>query len=157
MEQHQVAIEQFKRQSIEEKTEQYRIALIEHIINQMQTDMKPPKLVFSKQDGKRYRSLPGSVYVISVNNEYYKIGYANNVRKRVRQMQHACPYPIQIVHIIMTDHTIRLETALHKRYRHRHVQGEWFKLSPDEVQALCSIVSPVIATELHQYEVDDAD
>lgn len=156
MEQHRVAIEQFKRQTTEEKTEQYRIALMEQIIHQMRSEIKPHKLVLSKHAGKRYRSLPGNVYVISVNNEYYKIGYANNVKKRIQHLQLACPYPIQIVHIIMTDHTIRLETALHKRYRHRHVQGEWFRLSPDEVQSICSIVSPVIATELHQYEVDDA-
>jgi len=81
------------------------------------------------------------LYVLSVENKYFKIGVANNVRKRIMNMQGCCPYPIKIIHEIkVPDQFVKLaESFLHKRYKGNHALREWFQLSEDQTKELTSL------------------
>lgn len=153
----QASLSQFDREYDNQAGEQYRRELIVCVIDQIRQQTGAHNLYFSKQGGMRYRVAPGNIYLISINNEYYKIGYAKDVAKRISYMQVSCPYPIELTHIIVTEHTIRLETMLHRRYQDKHVQGEWFRLTHEDVADICSIASPITVNDLNQLEKRHAD
>lgn len=144
---HKAALAQFQAQHDEYQRQQMIIKIIEY----MQPKNTQRKLL-NKKSGSRYHMLPGCVYLLSVNNEFYKIGYAQDVAARVMHMQVSCPYLINIVHIIATENTLRLETLLHRTYESKHVQGEWFKLSADDVANICAIASPVTVADINRLE-----
>lgn len=85
----------------------------------------------------------GFVYVMCINQEYYKIGLTTDVQSRYSQLRTATPYPLEVVHIILTECMEPLEAYLHRKYADRWVQGEWFKLTPDDIAELCAIQSVV--------------
>jgi hypothetical protein len=81
--------------------------------------------------------ITGYVYLIRYG-EYHKIGIAKNVRERIVQMQVGLPEVVTIVHTIPTNNMIRAETMLHERYAAYRVRGEWFRLSEDHLDFICS-------------------
>jgi hypothetical protein len=78
----------------------------------------------------------GKVYILE-SGGYYKIGKTSgDLRKRVARLQTGSPHRIQVVHVINTANSAALEAHLHKRFNHKRTQGEWFALTPDDVQAI---------------------
>jgi hypothetical protein len=75
----------------------------------------------------------GYVYLIWWNG-YYKIGKANNVAQRIREITSGHPIQPTVIHIIPTDAMERLEKQLHKRFAAKRINGEWFDLSEDDVK-----------------------
>jgi hypothetical protein len=63
---------------------------------------------------------------------FLKIGKANNVLVRIKNLRIANPN-LNIIQTIKTDHSGELETFLHNRFAHRRQRGEFFQVSPDEV------------------------
>jgi hypothetical protein len=62
-----------------------------------------------------------------------KVGISNNVSARLRGLQTACPYPLQLVHAFLApDRTIAksVESAFHHVLREHRTSGEWFDLHP---------------------------
>lgn len=106
----------------------------------------------SRQPSRHLTSIPGFVYLIGINNEYYKIGLSLNVKDRVMSLQTAQPYKVDIIHIIATQHAPRLEVLLQSHYDAQWVSGEWFKLDEDQVIAIRSIQSPVTLDDLEVLE-----
>lgn len=96
---------------------------------------------------------PGFVYILSVNDEYYKIGMSQDVRSRVMSLQVSSPYKIEVVHVIATQHAPRLEVLLQSRYDGQWTSGEWFRLNKDDVATICAIKSPVTLADLDQLEL----
>jgi hypothetical protein len=82
-----------------------------------------------KEDGYRIRSKKGMcVYVIGCDGRPTKIGIAQNVRKRLSQVQTGCPYELSIHYSIdCTAEDARLaERAAHRRLSAHRTSGEWF-------------------------------
>lgn len=80
-----------------------------------------------------------TVYFIS-DGEYVKIGYTNSDPKdRLAGLQTGNARHLQIIHTIPGN--ISKEQALHQRFQHLKVRGEWFKFT-EEIQNF--IVSPEI-------------
>ena len=94
----------------------------------------------------------GYVYLMCINNEYYKIGHAQDVKGRIGALQTGTPYKIETLHMISCHHAPRLEMILQNRYKHRWITGEWFKLSPDDITEFCTISSPVTVSDLDRLE-----
>lgn len=72
----------------------------------------------------------GYVYIVRLH-EYYKIGYAKDVNKRIRQMcEIQLPYPFIREFQFRCKSAKKTEYLVHQHldeYRHR---GEWFSLNP---------------------------
>jgi hypothetical protein len=74
----------------------------------------------------------GGVYFIqatAVENGPVKIGRTTNLRKRFGDLQTAHPWPLSLVGFIpLEDESgqIEQEAALHERFKHFRLQGEWF-------------------------------
>lgn len=69
------------------------------------------------------------VYFIGNTEEgCVKIGYSNNVEKRLGQLKTGCPFPIRILCIIPSESPVTLESTLHGKYKKYRLHGEWFKI-----------------------------
>lgn len=94
----------------------------------------------------------GYVYLMCINGEYHKIGYAQNVKSRLGEMQVASPYKIEVMHMISCYHAPRLEMILQNRFADRWVTGEWFKLNEEDIATIQLIESPIKVVDLDRLE-----
>ena len=77
-----------------------------------------------------------AVYVIQAKGTpRYKIGYARDIKRRIRRLQTGCPYPIGVVNCI-EDGDRDLEAMAHDIWAAHRVQGEWFELPEGAVSYL---------------------
>lgn len=75
---------------------------------------------------------PGYVYMLA-GGEYYKIGCTNSVDKRLTRIAPKLPFEVQIVHVLEVPDMYRAEADLHRRFRDKRTNGEWFALDADDV------------------------
>lgn len=61
--------------------------------------------------------------------DFVKIGYATDVRRRLAAIQISSPYEVTL--LAECKGGSRLECELHKRFAAHRVRGEWFHLTPD--------------------------
>jgi len=78
----------------------------------------------------------GYVYIVT-DGSHYKIGITSgDVSRRLAQLQTGNPRRLRIVKVIGSDDPARTEHTLHVMLQHRRGHGEWFKLSPSELEIL---------------------
>jgi len=90
----------------------------------------------------RSASNPHTLYIISVNDEYVKIGFTafKDARGRIAEIQKGCPYPFEV--LVEAPGGKPLEQAIHaifESYRHRN---EWFRYE-GELRCFCEQLSKV--------------
>lgn len=56
--------------------------------------------------------------------QFVKIGYTNNLTKRLDQLKTGCPYPLVVAATIPGDY--ETEHKLHRQFAHLRHNGEWF-------------------------------
>jgi Meiotically up-regulated gene 113 len=76
----------------------------------------------------------GFVYLIK-SGRYYKIGKADSVEARHRQLKIQLPQAAEVVHRVKTDDPYGIESYWHRRFADKRLNGEWFALSPEDVKA----------------------
>ena len=64
----------------------------------------------------------------------YKIGKANLVEQRARQISPHLPEDLELIHVISTDDAYGIEGYWHKRFSPKRRGGEWFELTADDVR-----------------------
>jgi hypothetical protein len=86
----------------------------------------------------------GFVYLFKADNCLCKIGRSNDPDKRVKQFS-GLPFKVTLVHRFEAyDYADYWENWLHRSYAHARVNGEWFKLTEDEILTIRSIVDTTI-------------
>lgn len=98
----------------------------------------------TKNDLPERIAVPGTLYIVR-GYDCYKIGIAKDVTKRLRTLNTALPFRLELIHAIDTDDAPLLERRLHRVYRAagKHVNGEWFTLGAADVEALKAVPSPL--------------
>jgi hypothetical protein len=76
----------------------------------------------------------GFVYLIK-SGRHFKIGKANSVDARHRQLKIQLPLAAEVVHRIKTDDPYGIESYWHRRFADKRLNGEWFALSAEDVKA----------------------
>ena len=69
----------------------------------------------------------------------YKIGMAINPSNRLRTFDVKLPFMPTYDHLIYTDERRALEKSLHERFKAKLVNGEWYRLSGDDVAFIKSL------------------
>jgi hypothetical protein len=69
-------------------------------------------------------------FVRVVDTDNVKVGFSQNIEKRLSCLQVGCPWKLILEHSVVTENYRRDEKAVHDYLRslNRHVQGEWFCL-----------------------------
>lgn len=79
---------------------------------------------------------PGYVYLLQAlhDPELYKIGRTKNPHDRMATFKLKLPIAVEYICTIKTDNMYQLESNLHFRFMRQRLDGEWFKLSPEDVE-----------------------
>jgi hypothetical protein len=66
------------------------------------------------------------------SGDRFKIGRAKDVGRRWRTFRTADP-AITVEHVIPCRQASALEAALHRKFDHKHIDLEWFRLTPQDI------------------------
>ena len=77
------------------------------------------------------------IYVIGPESGAQKIGFSQDVEKRLSSIQTGNPQKLKIHHIqeVRENHVRLLEKKIHKVITHKRVSGEWYNVTPEEAIA----------------------
>lgn len=86
---------------------------------------------------KKERS--GYIYLVKATTDEYKIGRTIDVEKRLNAFSVQPPFEYELIHHFPVTDMVSVEADLHKKYATKRIIGEWFRLSEEDVQAICSM------------------
>lgn len=90
--------------------------------------------------GGKSSSMSGFVYLIRVvGTDKVKIGFSKNVEKRIIDLQHSCPFTLEVVFKQYYEYANRIENELHIKYLSKNIRGEWFSLTLDDIEDIKSM------------------
>lgn len=78
-------------------------------------------------------SKPGVVYLIGAGDGIYKIGLSTNPLRRFASFMLQLPFRVKLVHQIRSSNPRSLERELHTKFKDKRMNGEWFRLSAEDV------------------------
>lgn len=100
---------------------------------------------FDKKEPKRKQAppppVPGYIYLIESEDGCYKIGRTLDMGVRFRGISNSLPYKTTLKHSFRSLNYIDRETELHGQYADKRLNGEWFRLDPADVEAICALTS----------------
>ena len=103
--------------------------------------IKAKEKIAMEKEAARLLKFPagGSVYLLKSPTDAYKIGHAKNPANRLRTFNVKLPFEVQFIRIIKTPNMKAMERKLHKYFSSKRINGEWFKLEPEDIQYIMSI------------------
>jgi hypothetical protein len=73
---------------------------------------------------------------------YYKIGISNDPARRLSALQSSTPFEVKIFFVLEFGGDAEpIEKALHEYFSRKHIRGEWYKLSKQDLDFVRSYVS----------------
>jgi hypothetical protein len=84
--------------------------------------------------GEIPRNLDGWVYLVKTANGQCKIGRTSNLPVRIKALSASHPENLELVHSIQSTNMFELEAGLHSHFDSKRIKGEWFHLSPDDIE-----------------------
>jgi hypothetical protein len=106
----------------------------EHFPGYADIDITPLRRASSPRE-KSYLPISGSIYVLQ--SKYgYKIGKTVNLKDRIRLFGVKLPFAFELVVTGDVSNYSKVEAELHEQYSHKRLEGEWFDLSPEDVDQI---------------------
>lgn len=94
----------------------------------------PPKPKKERKSTGKTNARDGFVYLIQSPTGTYKIGRTINPADRMKTFTVKLPFEVEYTCVIPADDMYYLERTLHAQFADKRVNGEWFKLSPEDVE-----------------------
>jgi Meiotically up-regulated gene 113 len=86
----------------------------------------------------------------------FKVGESNKPHDRVKNLQTGNPrrlYIYKVLECATKKRAKAMEDIIHKRFAHRRNHGEWFTLSKDEVDEICSEICKLNSIEWEKAKI----
>ena len=87
-----------------------------------------------------------NIYLISSHHKddiYYKIGWTKrDPQKRLKELKTGNSQQLELIQVFESKWSPKIESNLHRNFKHLRCEGEWFLLSPEDVnnfQSLCKL------------------
>lgn len=80
----------------------------------------------------------GYVYCLSDQLGHYKIGYSRQLNSRIKQLSTQPPFSIELIAAHLVYDMRQYEAALHWVFQQKRLRGEWFSLTPEDVERFVS-------------------
>jgi len=90
---------------------------------------------------KKGKDKSGYIYIIQSLTEStnYKIGRAKDAIERIHRLEVKLPFAIDVIHVISCSNRYDAERQMHERYKDRRLNGEWFKLTEEDIRDIKAI------------------
>jgi hypothetical protein len=82
------------------------------------------------------KQIDGYVYVLKSVSGHYKIGRTKDPKDRLKTFSVKLPFEVEYELLIPSSNHKALEAELHQRFKEKHINGEWFSLAQDDIEAL---------------------
>jgi hypothetical protein len=118
-----------------EKVEEMEASILvrdPHLRQRTQSAMTRDRLL--PHTTKKHTSRFGYVYLLE-GDGCHKIGRAKDPTKRTEQLAVQLPYEVNLVCAIASADYAKLEAELHNHFAEKRLNGEWFDLSQEDVNA----------------------
>lgn len=112
-------------------------ALAQHAGNKGLSDIAAMLPIQTKEPAQPQvstKAIDGYVYLIK-SGDHFKIGRSDDAERRFKQISVALPDKAELFHTIRTDDPSGIESYWHRRFADRRTNGEWFKLTVQDVAA----------------------
>ena len=96
-------------------------------------------------------------FVADRENNHIKIGVSTRLERRLKQLQTANAYPLELMGWIVTENAYKAEAALHQKYRSQHVRGEWFAITQEDVVHELTLTHGFIPKNANAFEIIGRD
>lgn len=80
----------------------------------------------------------GDGVYFAVAYDRVKIGKADNVARRLREIGTSCPFPLSLV-LVLEPGTMKVERYFHRLFRASRAHGEWFYMSEELVEFILEV------------------
>lgn len=84
--------------------------------------------------------MEGFVYLLQAG-PYYKIGRSNDIDQRIKQLSTLPPFDLNLLHALWCDNCLQVERWLHDKFGDKRIRGEWFTLTPDDLDFVMQLGS----------------
>ncbi len=76
----------------------------------------------------------GFIYILRADNGLVKIGRTIDIQRRLNTFNSQLPYDLEVIKIIESDDCSNLELEFHNQFADKRVRGEWFALTPKDLE-----------------------
>jgi len=106
------------------------IELNEKKLEEIHNEMKS----YASQPQFRKKIKPGCVYFIGAEEVGVKIGYSTNVKGRLKTLNLASPYKLELLKTIDCSNYVEVEKWAHQYFEPRKMHSEWFDITLEEIE-----------------------
>lgn len=92
-----------------------------------------------------------SVYLI-ICDECVKIGVSTQTKIRTRHLGTKIPFAVKRVLFFNVENMYKVEKELHKKYEEKRMNGEWFDLSPSDIEETVEHLKRISLSEMQAIE-----
>lgn len=90
----------------------------------------------SEENEKKYVIKNNNGYIYIIKERYYKIGRTKRFPERPFQVQTELPHKSEIIYYCEVNNYNDVEKQLHKRFKTKKMNGEWFNLDEKDIENL---------------------
>lgn len=123
---------------VPEEFRAYREEFVKWLVEESQAEavayQERTKVIEARRAAERAAKVSGFVYLLKKEEGVYKIGKTVNVKNRGTEFSVKLPFATQYECVITTTDRNTLEAELHQKFKAKRINGEWFALSPEDVE-----------------------
>lgn len=94
----------------------------------------------SAAKARRSSGGPGYIYVLK-GGPFHKIGLSKTLDQRIKTLAIQLPFQIELIFAAPVDDMFAHERRLHEMFAYKRANGEWFRLSDEDLEAVRQMYS----------------